>query len=260
MGRSCTMMKSVPSPGSPSHIPSKTFSRCSCAFSLCASTFACNCAKRLLIPCSLWGSSDAAVALSSGITSSSSGIAISSSVSEVSADFSSSAFCSFFSSSCEVGASSCSVAAFSLFLASIIAKSSSSLFVFLPRCLGMAANSSSGESAGVSSSAGASSSNWSLNREIGSLTGLFFFRSKFSPSLPFTEYTLSISCFAMRTLLRFVPVEALLSSSAFCFSSMVSMSCSGVCVASRFAPNSCAISVNSRTSLDDNSSLLYILV
>ena len=77
-----------------------------------------------------------------------------------------------------------------------------SFFAFRPVLLGAGCGSTvsgiefdSSTSSTVSTSAGSS-----LNKGIGSLAALFFLRSKFSPSLPLTLYTRSVSFFTMRVL------------------------------------------------------------
>ena len=137
-------------------------------------------------------------------------------------------------------------------LRSCIAESSSSSFFDLrPLCLGIAESISSGVIVAASASA--------FVCALGSASSaLFFLTSKFSPSLPFTVYTRSVSFLVILVRRRFVPSGFLLPSISACLSSIAYTSSSGLPSAGGSMPISCAISCNSAISLADNSSLLYM--
>ena len=203
MGRSMTVMKSVPSPGSPCHTPSMVSSlRMLSACLLWSLTFAWSCASRFC--CSSLSlatelpEANSASGMKSGATSLS--------VSASSTNSGTSSLGTAVSSACAFSASSLALAS-----ASAAAMAASSAFDLRPRFLGagLAVSSSAGASTGAS--AGCSGfSGRSLKRGVGSAVGLLFFRSKFSPSLPLTEYTRSVSFLVIRVRLRLVPIGFLL--------------------------------------------------
>ena len=198
MGRSTTVMKSVPSPGSPLQIPFSFSSRTPSVCLLWSFTFACNWAKRSC--CSSFDSScvppeaNSASGMKSGV-----GSVLS---------------CAGCSSLCTFSSATSAFSALALASASAIAASSasaasaaSSAFDLRPRFLGAGFAGSSSAATGSVGSAGFSGI--SLKSGVVSAVGLFFLTSKFSPSLPFTVYTWS-SFFAIRVRLRLAPIGFLL--------------------------------------------------
>ena len=252
-------MKSVPSPGSPSQHPSLIGSGLSFEPSLRAFILACNCANSPLSGAS-WFSS---MPLASGKKpASGTDISFIGSASACSSTTSCGSACILSSGS----AVTCSGALSSLFFsfccssvslakrsasAKAAASASFSFFDFRPLFLGLA---------GSSASVSAVVSSTSLNKDGCSLgVTLLFFTSKFSPSFPFTEYTLSVSFLTILVLFFFWPKGFFVPSSMACLSS-IEYTNSSMLSPSYSAPSVFAMSSNSDISFDNSSSLLYIFV
>ena len=263
-------MKSVPSPGSPSQHPSLIGSGLSFGPSLRAFILACNCANNPLSGASWFSPMSVASGkkLASGTDTSFVGSA--SACSPITSCgsaciWSSGSACVFSSGSaapCSGALSSpsssfcCSSASCARRSASAAAAASASFsfFDFLPLFLGLAGSSLSWACVSVAVSSA------SLNKDGCSLdVTLLFFTSKFSPSFPFTEYTLSVSFLTILVLFFFWPKGFFVPSSMACLSS-IEYTISSRLSPSYSAPSVFAMSSNSDIFFDNSSSLLYISV
>ena len=224
IGKSTTVMKSVPSPGSPDQIPSGvvsatadsgvlfSFGSAGVLFSLWAFILAwsmainsllslpepsaVNCASGISVS---WLSDTGASSVGCSLLARAVAIASSSETAACSVGLSALSVWSVFS----VGSSAVLSAAFipscCILMAAALAAAmaSSSALLLRPLCLGKAASGSTvaGIACGVSPSV-------VVSVAAGPLTW-FFITSKFSPSIPWTEYTRSSFLLAMRVRLRF---------------------------------------------------------
>ena len=187
---STAMIKSVPSPGSPSQTPARVSSgavfrslprslilACSCAnrssFSLSLSLLAAvlNCAS---------GMANSGMSACFCVAAVASGASFAASFPAASAVLASATF----SSAAELSVVSSASGAFCA--ASAAAMISSSFFDFRPLCLGIVAKISSRFSAFVFSSTVFASISVSLKSDFCSILVVFFFVSRFSPAFPFT--------------------------------------------------------------------------